>query len=131
MLLHNFPPYKHLYLDLKNKMLKRHQLCRKKEDLVFFLLTGAGDHEQVARLVACGAADAGIAIESVALAAGLGFVPLSEERFDLALPAERAAEPAVARILDALGDAAFRREVARLPGYDISLTGQTSLTEAA
>ena len=43
----------------------------------------ARGHVEVAQLVRSGAADVGVAIESVALAHGLGFVPLREERFDL------------------------------------------------
>lgn len=35
-------------------------------------------------------------------------------------------EEPVARLLDALEDAAFRAEARALPGYDTSLTGQTT-----
>lgn len=91
----------------------------------------AAGHVEVAQLVRCGAADAGIAIESVALAAGLGFVPLSEERFDLVLPPELASQAPVARILELLGDRWFRAEAARIPGYDDSLSGQVTALGAA
>jgi molybdate-binding protein len=91
----------------------------------------AGGHDDVARLVRCGAADVGVAIESVALAADLDFIPLSEERFDLIVPADLAAIPAVSRIVDLLGDRAFRTETARMPGYDSSHTGEVATIEAA
>ncbi len=92
----------------------------------------AGGHAEVAELVRAGAADAGIAIESAALAAGLRFLPLSEERFDLVVPGELASSGPVARVLDLLQSGAFRREAARLPGYDASRAGQvTSLGSAA
>ncbi len=86
----------------------------------------ARTHEEVALLVRSGAADAGVAIESSALASGLGFVPMSEERFDLVMREEALREEPVARLLDALEDAAFRAEARALPGYDTSLTGQTT-----
>jgi putative molybdopterin biosynthesis protein len=91
----------------------------------------AAGHAEVAQLVRCGAADVGVAIESVALAAGLGFVPLAEERFDLVVPASAAASAPVARFLDALDDPSFRTEMAHLPGYDIGLCGHVTTLEAA
>jgi molybdate-binding protein/DNA-binding XRE family transcriptional regulator len=91
----------------------------------------AADHEEVAQLVRCGAADAGVAIEAVALAAGLGFVPLAEERFDLVVPASLADAPPVSRLIEALDDPGFRAEMASLPGYDFALSGQVTTLEAA
>lgn len=91
----------------------------------------AAGHADVAQLVRCGAADVGVAIESVALAAGLDFVPLVSERFDLVVPAELAASGPVARLLDAVGDAGFRAEVDHLPGYDVSSSGHVTTLDAA
>ncbi len=91
----------------------------------------ATGHADVARLVSCGAADVGVAIESVALAAGLDFVPLSEERFDLVVPARLAEAAPVSRFLDTLSERAFRAEMAELPGYDAELTGHVTTLEAA
>jgi putative molybdopterin biosynthesis protein len=96
-------------------------------------LTGpeAAGHIEVAQLVRSGAADVGVAIESVALAAGLGFVPLTEERFDLVVPARFAEGTPVARLIQALDDSSFRMEMAHLPGYDSGLSGQVTTLEAA
>jgi putative molybdopterin biosynthesis protein len=91
----------------------------------------AGGHVEVAQMVRCGAADVGVAIESVALAAGLGFVPLTEERFDLVVPAALADTAPVARLLEALEDPAFKREMEHLPGYDTDLVGHVTTVEAA
>ena len=90
----------------------------------------AEGHLDVARRVHCGAADAGVAIESAALAWGLGFVPLVEERFDLVMPASIAESPPVSRFLDTLDDPGFRTEAASLPGYDTSISGHASTLEA-
>jgi putative molybdopterin biosynthesis protein len=81
--------------------------------------------------VRCGAADAGVAIESVALAAGLGFVPLTEERFDLVVPASVAESAPVSRLLESLDDPAFKTEMGHLPGYDADLVGHVTTVEAA
>lgn len=91
----------------------------------------AANHRDVARLVHWGAADAGIAIEAAALAEGLDFVPLTEERFDLVLPADSVSEPPVSRLLETLDDPDFQAEMKHLPGYDGSLSGQVTTVEAA
>jgi putative molybdopterin biosynthesis protein len=91
----------------------------------------ASGHTDVATLVACGAADVGIAIEGVALASDLGFVPLVEERFDLVVPTEMTDQPIVARLLDTLEDPSFRADAANLPGYDTELCGHVTTLEAA
>jgi molybdate-binding protein len=91
----------------------------------------ARGHAEVAQLVRVGAADAGVAIEAVALALGLDFLPLAEERFDLVVPTESLAHPAVARLLDALTGRAFRAEAGRMPGYDLGIIGETTPVAAA
>ena len=90
----------------------------------------AAGHAEVAWLVRSGVADVGIAIEAVALAAGLSFLPLSEERFDLVLPASSAAQVSIARLIDAVQADGFRREVDCLPGYDRSSMGDVSSIDA-
>jgi molybdate-binding protein/DNA-binding XRE family transcriptional regulator len=89
------------------------------------------DHAQAAQAVAHGAADAAVAIEAVALAHGLGFLPLAEERFDLVLPAERAEDAPVARLLDALASPGFRAEAAAIAGYDLGRTGHARTVAGA
>ena len=80
-------------------------------------------HLDVARAVAFGAADAGVATRDAALAFGLGFVPLAEERYDLALPRRALDDPRLARLLDVLVSGEFRRELAAL-GHDVGPTGE-------
>lgn len=91
----------------------------------------AGGHREVARMVRSGSADAGIAIESAALAEGLDFIPLVSERFDLVVPADVAADSPVSRLIETLDDPAFRSEVDHLPGYDGSQSGQVTTVDAA
>ena len=91
----------------------------------------ASSHREVARLVRSGYADVGIAIESAALAEGLDFVPLAEERFDLVVAQDTASRAPVSRLIETLNDPDFRAEVEHLPGYDGSLSGEVTTVEAA
>lgn len=91
----------------------------------------AEGHVEVAQLVRCGAADVGIAIEGVALAAGLDFVALAEERFDLVIPLELAESPPVSRLIETLEDPSFVADMRSLPGYDGGLCGHVTTLEAA
>ncbi len=78
---------------------------------------------QVALAVAMGAADTGVATRDAALAYGLHFVPLAEERYDLVLPQPLLSDTRVQRLLDTLSAAPCRRELAAL-GYDVSRCGE-------
>jgi putative molybdopterin biosynthesis protein len=84
----------------------------------------AASHMDVARAIAMGAADTGVSIRSVALAHGLDFLPLAEERFDLVLSKELSRDPRVIRLLDALSSRPFRREIESLGGYNVRESGR-------
>jgi len=77
----------------------------------------AGGHAEVARLVALGAADVGIALATVARAHGLDFLPLAEERFDLVVAKELSSDPRVVRLLETIASRTFRRELESLGGH--------------
>lgn len=83
-------------------------------------------HLAVAAAVQSGQADCGLGVLAAARALELDFLPLAQERYDLALPLEHAAVPQVAAALDLLHDPAFRAAVAALPGYDISQMGEVA-----
>jgi molybdate-binding protein/DNA-binding XRE family transcriptional regulator len=82
-----------------------------------------GGHLEVAQAVAMGAADAGVVARSAAVAHGLDFVPLSEERFDLVFPKEWSGDARAGRIVETLEGRAFRRELGSLGGYDTRRSG--------
>lgn len=84
-------------------------------------------HMAVARSVAAGIADAGIALRAVAHAFGLDFVPLAELRFDLVVPAAHLEHPTMRIMLDVLQSRPFRADLAALPGYGVARTGTTLL----
>ncbi len=83
----------------------------------------AASHGEVAGAVSLGAADVGVATRDVAIARGLDFVALAEERYDLALPLGALADPRLQRLLNVLSGAPARRELTAL-GYDLRGSGE-------
>src|SRR5580658_7533242 len=86
----------------------------------------AAGHLQVAAAVAGRLADAGVSSEPAALAYGLQFIPLADERFDLILPAKHAASREVQGLLKVLASPWLLAQLASLPGYDPSGCGERS-----
>jgi len=84
----------------------------------------AAGHLQVAAAIIGGLADAGVSSEPAALAYGLDFIPLAEERFDLLLPAKHAASREVQGLLKVLTSPWLLAQLARLPGYDAARCGE-------
>lgn len=85
--------------------------------------TVVDSHIEAARAVAYGAVDVAVAIEPMAEAFGLSFLPLSEERFELVVPVRHLGHPGVARLLDRLETIGFAREVAGMGAYDLGEVG--------
>jgi putative molybdopterin biosynthesis protein len=77
----------------------------------------------VASSVASGEADAGLGIASAAQQSGLGFVPLVEERYDLAIWRPAYFEPPIQRLLAFVRTPRFQDRAKSLAGYDVSGTG--------
>jgi putative molybdopterin biosynthesis protein len=86
-------------------------------------------HLAIAAAVAGGRADCGLGIAAAAAALDLDFLPLFSERYDLVMPCEHAASELLAPLLDQLRDGSFRDEVSRLPGYDVSMMGDSVLDD--
>jgi molybdate-binding protein/DNA-binding XRE family transcriptional regulator len=84
----------------------------------------AAGHLQVAAAITGGLADAGVSSEPAALAYGLDFIPLAEERFDLLLPAKHAASREVQGLLKVLTSPWLLAQLASLPGYDAARCGE-------
>jgi molybdate-binding protein len=81
-------------------------------------------HLQVASSVAAGLADAGVASEPAALAYGLAFVPLADERFDLVIPRSQQGTREVQGLLRVLASPWLLAQLASLPGYDPAQCGE-------
>lgn len=84
----------------------------------------------VAREVHAGQADAGMGIEAAAHEAGLAFVPLAEERFDLLLARRTFFEPPFQSLLALTRTDRFAERARTLGGYDISTTGTVRYNSA-
>lgn len=81
-------------------------------------------HSAAAALVAAGQADVALGIRAAAERAGLGFVPLFSERYDLIMPAEVYATREAERLVDRMHQRSFRSAVGRIEGYDSHSTGE-------
>jgi molybdate-binding protein/DNA-binding XRE family transcriptional regulator len=89
-----------------------------------FLETRADGHETVARTIASGAAQAGVAIRAVGHALDLAMLPLAEEPYDLVVPDHFLELPAIEALLAALRRPALREQVEALTGYDAAHMGK-------
>jgi molybdate-binding protein/DNA-binding XRE family transcriptional regulator len=104
------------------RLLER-ELARARVDLAATRHVQAPGHLEVAQAVAIGAGDVGVATRDAAIAHGLHFVPLAEERYDLVIPRDSQGDPRISRLLDAMTASAFRRELSTL-GYDVRPCGE-------
>jgi len=86
-------------------------------------------HLGVAAAIASGRADCGLGIAAAAQALDLEFIPLFQERYDLVIPKHFAEGDLLAPVFGLLTEGRFREAVTRLPGYDVSVMGQTILED--
>jgi putative molybdopterin biosynthesis protein len=72
------------------------------------------NHNAVAAAVSQGRADWGVTLDIIARNAGLGFLPVQEERYDFVVPKLRANRPGVVAFARLLADPVTREALARL-----------------
>nr|WP_319377509.1 molybdopterin biosynthesis protein [uncultured Methanoregula sp.] len=80
-------------------------------------------HIAVALAVKSGEAEAGLCVYSAAKALNLPFVPVSQERYEIAIRHEHAGDPRVRALISAIRSARFREILKNLGGYDTTETG--------
>jgi excisionase family DNA binding protein len=78
----------------------------------------------IAQAVRSGRADCGVATRAVAHAAGLDLVPLTWERFDLALRQRDYFRPPLQALFRFVRSATFRDRASELTGYDVGDAGE-------
>lgn len=78
----------------------------------------------VAQAIRVGRADCGLAVRAVANAVGLGFVPITWERFDLMMRQRHFFRPQLQAFVRFLAGDGFAAHAAEAGGYDIAGTGQ-------
>jgi len=83
----------------------------------------ASDHRGVAEAVRQGWADAGVCLRLAGEEAGLGFLPVRREDYDLCFPERFEEDVRIQALLRALRSPAYRRLLGELPGYDGAETG--------
>jgi putative molybdopterin biosynthesis protein len=81
----------------------------------------------LAQAIRSGHADCGLATRGVAASAGLDFIPLAWERFDLVLRQRDYFLPPLEKLFAFLRTPAFRKRAQEMTGYDISETGRVRL----
>jgi molybdate-binding protein len=84
----------------------------------------ARDHCAVAETIRSGWAEAGVCLKLTAVGAGLGFLPVQEEDYDLCYRTEDEDDPRLQALLQLVRSRPFRRAVGALPGYDCAHTGE-------
>jgi excisionase family DNA binding protein len=77
----------------------------------------------VAQMIRAGHGDWGIATRAVATAAGLEFVPLTVEHFDLLMRQRDAFRPSLQKLLKLIGSPAFAARAMDLGGFDVAAAG--------
>jgi putative molybdopterin biosynthesis protein len=81
-------------------------------------------HMAVAVDVLSGRADVGVAIYAAAKALGLDFIPVTTERYDLAVPERYFQEPRMQLLLEVIRSEGFQAKVRALGGYRLERTGE-------
>jgi putative molybdopterin biosynthesis protein len=86
-------------------------------------------HGETAQAVAEGRADLGLGVETAALELGLGFVPLTTERYDFVIPAAVWNTDAIQALAGWLRREPARTAIQGLGGYDTGETGRVAWVE--
>lgn len=81
-------------------------------------------HTSVAAQIACGSADVGMGIYSVAKLYDLDFIPICIEEYDLIIPDHAWDSPMVQQLLTILRSDAFREKILSMGGYTVEHPGQ-------
>lgn len=84
----------------------------------------ARNHRGVVEAVQSGWADAGVCVQLVSAEAGLDFLPVQEEAYDVCFASSMQGDRRLKAFVKVVRSLAYRRWLGSLPGYDVSETGQ-------
>ena len=84
----------------------------------------ASDHRGVAEAIRSGCADAGVCLRLVSDEAGLDFLGVREEAYDLCFSARLGQDPRIQALRTVVRSPAYRNALGDLPGYDTAETGE-------
>jgi molybdate-binding protein len=88
----------------------------------------ASDHRAVAEAVRHGWADAGVCLRLVSEEAGLEFLRVRQEVYDLCFAQRSAADPRIRALVEVIRSRAYRKAIGELPGYQSEDTGEIHTT---
>ena len=80
-------------------------------------------HNDVAKLIADGQADAGMGVHAAARLYDLDFIPIYNEQYDLLIPSAMVEHPGILEIIDILKSEKFAEKAAMLGGYTLNQPG--------
>lgn len=80
-------------------------------------------HNDVAKLIAKGEADAGMGVHAAAKLYDLDFIPIYSEQYDLLIPDAMENHPGIIEIIDILKSEEFAEKAAMLGGYTLNKPG--------
>ncbi len=84
----------------------------------------ARNHRAVAEAVQSGWADAGVCLQLTSVEAGLDFLPVQEEAYDLCFPTALRHDARLKALITVLQSPQYRQLLADLPGYSSAETGE-------
>jgi molybdate-binding protein/transcriptional regulator with XRE-family HTH domain len=84
----------------------------------------ARDHRGVAEAIRCGWADIGVCVRLVSEDAGLEFLSVRDETYELCFASEFADDPRIEALVAAVRSESYRRLLGELPGYDTRNAGE-------
>ncbi|MCL1802875.1 MAG: molybdopterin biosynthesis protein [Eubacteriaceae bacterium] len=90
----------------------------------------AATHMAVAAAISGGSADAGMGVLSAAQAMGLDFLPIADEDYDFALPAEHLGLAHIQAFIETLKSENLHAQLDRLGGYSYANSGQVVYFES-
>jgi molybdate-binding protein len=83
----------------------------------------AKNHAEVADAIRSGLAGAGVSIRLVAEEAGLDFISVREEAYDLCMLRSQEEDPRLRALVEVVRSLSLRALLRELPGYDVGPTG--------
>jgi molybdate-binding protein/transcriptional regulator with XRE-family HTH domain len=84
----------------------------------------ARDHRGVAEAIRCGWADVGVCVRLVSEDAGLEFLSVRDETYDLCFSSEASDDPRIQALVNAVRSDSYRQLLGELPGYDTGEAGE-------
>lgn len=85
----------------------------------------ARDHRGVAEAIRCGWADAGVCLKLVADEAGLRFLSVRQEGYDLCFPTATESDPRIQSLIRVIRSHEYRELLKELPGYEVKQIGES------